>query len=245
MSEREPSSKWLRNQKLWNALRRIRQTPRSQAAREEWIYAAIDLTKAVFVVQFASMRNSQDREDLEQAALLVFHKVANKLSLLTDKMSPDILFRVLFTVAKYSMFRELAQLKKHMVFSEAKTTEDENSEDYCTKIALSLSEEDVSEDESVEPHEVFDDDPLERAAYFAETLPAALLVVISRQNLYEDTPWGPVVKFCALQRLRGRYPSMSFVRAYWRPPDPLLAAAYGEHLARSAVLNIGTAAVRL
>jgi len=232
-----------RNLTLFYALQDLRKAPRSVKRSEVWIHAAIDLTKAVFVVQFASMRNSPDREDLEQAALLEFHRSAKKLAILTDTLSPDILFRVLYSVAKYSMFRELARLKKGSLLSygTAQSEDDEGDfpeEEHLMRVALSLSEEDVSDDDAVEPHEVNNSDPMMQEMFLEESFPTAVVKAVDSLNIYALTPWGEAVRFSAFQRLRGRFPSPTLIRSQWKPPDPFFIIQYGEHLARNAILQV-------
>jgi hypothetical protein len=245
---RQTSPAVARNLALFNALRELRKTPRSPRRREEWITAAIDLTKAVFVIQFASMRSSPDREDLEQSALLEFHRVADKLAVLTDTLPPDVLFRVLYSVAKYAMFRELARLKKGSMasFTENMSRDERNDEEKefvedeeAMRVALSLD--DPLPEPPVEAHELPEtrhEDHLEKTVFMETILPDALLSALDDANIYALTPWGSVVRFCAIQRLRGRFPSPSLIKAYWHVPDPFLAITYGDHVARHAVLRV-------
>lgn len=172
---------------------------------------------------------------MEQAACLVFHKVADKLALLTDTLSPDVLFRVLYSVAKYSMFRELARLKKGSLLSYGSPQEEEDFSEEM-KIALALEEDNVGED--VDSPKTVDVDRIEHETLIGESLPEAILFAIDEVNIYIRTPWGEAVKFCAVQRLCGRFPSPSFVRNYWKPPDPDLVIMYGEHVARNAILRV-------
>lgn len=236
-----------RNLQLYKSLLALRKTPRSPRRRDEWINAAIDLTKTVLVIQFASLRNSQDRDDLEQAALLEFHRCGPKLAALTDTMDADRLFRVLYSVAKYSMFKELAKLKKGHVFYTLVTTTvredvegEETLEDDVVQIAVSAcGEERVEEipaDRMTVPETVVHE--MEQAAMVEDLLPQAIIRAVDDANMYARTQWGEAVRFCAFQRLRGRFPSVSMIRERWQPPDCLQVIAYGDHLARNAVLQV-------
>lgn len=225
-----------RNIRLYGILQAIRAHPESDDLREQWAYAAIDLTRAVFIVQFASLRHSPDREDLEQSAVLEFHKAALKLASLTESFSPDNLFRILYSVAKFSMLKELARLKRHLPQDLA--TDMDTLRSFSSMKAVRV-ENLPDEDDKNHPVQVGPDVLLEDASrdkYLQTHLPQQFLSQVDQQNLYAATPWGAAVRFCTLQRLRGRYVSKSFVQAYWTPPNSALVVSYSEYLARAVVL---------
>lgn len=227
-----------RNARLWGILRAIRQAPESESLREDWAYATVDLTRAVFSTQFASLRDSADREDLEQSALLEFHRSAIKLSVFTDYVSPETLFRILYSVAKFSMLRELTRLKRHLpqdLVHEVETAR-------LVRVDQLPDEDDATH--PVVPGPDVSLEELDRERFVATHLPAQILDSIDRHNLYARTQWGAPVRFVALQRLRGKFVSAGFVHSFWRPPDPELVVSYADYLARMVVLALASASSR-
>ena len=226
-----------RNARLWTILQAIRKRPDVADLKEDWAYATIDLTKAVFQTQFASLRDSADREDLEQAALLEFHRGANKLSVFTDYVSPETLFRILYSVAKFSMLRELTRLKRHLpsdLVHEVETARLIRVE--------GLPEEDDSNHPVIPGPDILLEE-MDRERFLIFHLPLQIVQAVDRHNLYFNTPWGPPIRFVTLQRLKGRFVSPAFVRTYWKPtpPDPELVVTYSDYLARTVVLSMATA----
>lgn len=220
-----------RNAELYLALQAVGKNPEDQDVRERWVLAAQDLTHAVLNIQFASLKNSPDREDLAQAALVEFHRIAPKLSALTERFTEDGLFRVLYSVAKFSMLREWAKLKKHH------PVPSENGSGIYRV-------DDIPEEGDPE-HPVYDGHHDEAEArswerYIHTVFPLAVVAAVDSVNVYALTPWGEAIRFCALQRIKGRYVSAEFIRSMWKHvPDPLLAVAYADFVARAALLKIG------
>lgn len=227
-----------RNARLWQVLRAIREAPDSDALKEDWAYATIDLTRAVFTTQFASLRDSAEREDLEQSALLEFHRGVVKLSIFTDYVSPETLFRILYSVAKFSMLRELTRLKRHLpqdLVHEVETAR-------MVRIENLPDEDDANHPTIPGPDVAMDEQDRER--FVAVQLPRQIEAAIDRHNLYAKTQWCDPIRFVTMQRLKGKFVSVSFVRAYWKTPDPELVVSYSDYLARTVVLALATTHAR-
>lgn len=228
-----------RNRLLFGALTELRKRP-SEESREKWILAARDLTQAVFTIQFASMRSSPDRDDLEQAALLEFHRIGHKLAKFTLTMDPARLFRVLYSVARFSMLRELARLKKHSDGKVAETAEMLRETEAEDPLAFNQSdEEEVVDVESLgDSASVFDFKPFEKTLFLDEHFPGVVLDLINEVNIHRNTELDGAVVFCAIQLLRGRVPSQSLVKSVWKC-DAKYVISYAEHVVRYAILKLG------
>jgi hypothetical protein len=226
----------IRNAELFKALLEVAKAPNDDAVRERWILAAQDLTRAVFKIQFMSMKNSPDKEDLEQAALLEFHRVAVKLSALTETYTPDSIFRVLYSVAKFSMLRELARLRRH-------SPGDSEDTDSPKRVEELPQESDPAYPQH--PGHYAEIEGHSRARFMANSFPAQVVNEVNRLNLYTKTQWGPSIRFCAFQRLRGKYVSPEFVKTMWKPPDPDLVVTYSDFLARAVIFNVSLAGAHI
>ena len=191
--------------------------------------AAQDLSHAVLGVQFASMRELPDAEDLVQSALLEFHRIGPKLAEMTDRFAPDALFRILYSVAKFSMLRELAKIRRT-----------NRNGDTVAHVPLPV-EGDPSHPIHRDVEVTAENDSTKR--YVAGRLPEELVRLVDASNIYSDTPWGPSVRFCALQRLRGRFVSAAFIRTMWSPPDPALVVSYGDFVVRAALARASEGAM--
>lgn len=223
-------------------LSEIHANPNNPDLRDKWIEVAQDLTRAVFTLQFGSLRGTADQEDLEQSALLEFHRVVLRLAAMTPRCEPDLLFRILYSVAKFSMFRELAKLRKGSV-----------PPDYAHPLTAepdveNLEGHDGHEGEARETHvtTAWDADAeiarkkIDVVNLVNVSLPNQLAASIDRLNLYrEDTVAGSAVRFVALQALFGRYVSASFVRSCWRVKNPQALVTYARHVARASVVEVG------
>ena len=229
-----------RNRLLFEALIALRKHPNNEAIKEQWILAARDLTQAVFVLQFASMRLSPDRDDLEQAALLEFHRIGHKLAKFTKTMDSTRLFRVLYSVARFSMLKELARLRKHSDGKVAETEEILRAAEAEDPLAFNQSdEEDIVDVETLgDSASVFDFKPFEKTLFLDEHFPGVVLDMIKESNIYQNTELSAAVNFCAIQFLRGRTPSPSLVKAVWKC-DAKQVIAYAEHVVRLAILKLG------
>lgn len=210
-----------RNAQLYDALVQLRATPGNPDVQERWMLAAQDLANAVLGTQFASMRETPDSEDLLQAALLKFHQIGPKLAAMTERFAPDALFRILYSVAKFSMFQELGKLRRTY-----------RNGDPITHVQVP-SEKDPAHPIHHEVEQVAERESTQR--FVNDRLPEELVRFVDAANIYSDTPWGPPVRFCALQRLRGRFVSSSFVKTMWAPPDPDLVVSYGDFVVRAAL----------
>jgi hypothetical protein len=218
-----------RNQTLFDRLVDLKKDPFNPTVQNSWIEAAADLVTAVLKIQFSSQVDGPDSEDLQQAALLEFHRVGLKLAALTEKTGPDNLFRILYSVAKFSMLRELTRL--HRGFYKPS----ENRVDLDSVIELDC--------DSGHPYVESTDAPLDeesRDKYVQEYLPMELVLAVGSCNGWAKTRVGPAVTFVALQLLRGRKPSMSFVRSWWKIPDAALVERYAGCVARAAIVKITT-----
>lgn len=228
--------KYSRNAALYGILLKVKDDPHSDVLREEWINASIDLVRAVAITNFASMHNSPDRGDLEQAALLEFHKSILKFVKMTDDPTMDStrMFRILYSVARYSMIREFTRIGKHgfpVFMTEENNNDNSASDDY--EVYTLIDSLDAGAD--INPFSLA---PVERDIFINQCLPIELLSEIDNLNMYKDTQWNSAISFCVLQLLQGRILSGTLVKRWWGKVPTLLIEDYARYLIRGAILKL-------
>lgn len=211
-----------RNIAIFTILSRIAKSPGNDLLLEEWAYISYDMVRVVSITQFASVQKSPDFQDIEQAAVFEFLRSVNKFAKLTlqEDMSPTRIFRILYSVARYSMIRELTKIRKHAAF-----------------VDIELDK--IHEDE-VSTHNVHSFCDFERKLFISDYFPKELIAVIDDSNIYKNTKWNKPIIFCVAQLLRGRRPSFSLLGGWFGIDGQEEVVTYSQHLIKMAVLRLST-----
>lgn len=225
-----------RNERLHKVLSTLRDSP-TPASQEAWAHSIIDIVRAVFRTQFPIMQDTPDGEDLQQAAVVEFLRITPRLTDLTTRLDPDDLFRVSYSVARFSMLREYQRLQKHTQTKRRKKVKKARRPMRVDQIPAEYEPEHPRVESCAQ-----DLEDESREAFSKYVLPHAILRQVDGQNRYANTDREGLVRFVAVQRLRGRYVSANFVRAMWQCRDASSLVAYGSFLARSAILAVSISA---
>lgn len=216
-----------RNRRLYEALLRIREDPEDPSLWEAWSVEASDLVGMVFSERFFALAASNDAEDLRQEALCEMHRIRFKLARKTAELGPEAMFRVIYSVARFSMLREYNRLRRQMRYG--------NTVDPV--IHVSMDDPSMDVDLSVPGHA----DEVETAAverFARERIPEEIERAVDRCNAMSSPEESRPVRFVVFQRLRGRFVSPALVREVWGVVDPFRIVRYADTLARRAVLAV-------